>query len=197
MQDFIPFLLLKLGRSKGDDFMNLVQPLCKVKTEDHSFTAIKLPWAILHVRSRSDWFSPPICSVTVKLQRNEGSTRGLSAMDHIILNHGQVTSMTSELAPPSRNYHTNRRKFQLSTDLTCIAALHGDSNVIIVNRSGNDIAAEKAFYVLSFVKSLSVITVQREFQNALTSKRVRRWCKQFQETGFLRKGKSPGRPGSQ
>ncbi|GFY00029.1 hypothetical protein TNCV_1341271 [Trichonephila clavipes] len=35
--------------------------------------------------------------------------------------------MTSELAPPSPNYHTNGRKFHLSTDLACIAALHGES----------------------------------------------------------------------
>ncbi|GFW01545.1 hypothetical protein TNCV_5137281 [Trichonephila clavipes] len=32
--------------------------------------------------------------------------------------------MTPELASPSPNYHTNERTFQLSTDLTCIAALH-------------------------------------------------------------------------
>ncbi|GFW64812.1 RNase H domain-containing protein [Trichonephila clavipes] len=37
------------------------------------------------------------------------------------MNHGQVTWTTPELAP---NYHTNGRTFQLSTDLTCIAALH-------------------------------------------------------------------------
>ncbi|GFY27044.1 hypothetical protein TNCV_2066651 [Trichonephila clavipes] len=53
------------------------------------------------------------------------ATRGLLATDHEILNHGQVTWTTPELAPPSPNYHTNGRTFQLSTDLTCIAALHG------------------------------------------------------------------------
>ncbi|GFV01776.1 hypothetical protein TNCV_2258371 [Trichonephila clavipes] len=48
------------------------------------------------------------------------------------LNHGQVTWTTPELAPPSPNYHTtNGRTFQLSTDLTCIAALHGGSLVVL------------------------------------------------------------------
>ncbi|GFW36830.1 hypothetical protein TNCV_4348711 [Trichonephila clavipes] len=35
-----------------------------------------------------------------------GPTRGLLATDHVILNHGQVTWTTPELAPPSPNYHT-------------------------------------------------------------------------------------------
>ncbi|GFW00771.1 hypothetical protein TNCV_2305441 [Trichonephila clavipes] len=35
------------------------------------------------------------------------ATRGLLATDHVILNHGQVTWTTPELAPPSPNYHTN------------------------------------------------------------------------------------------
>ncbi|GFW75769.1 uncharacterized protein TNCV_4429521 [Trichonephila clavipes] len=35
-----------------------------------------------------------------------GATRGLLATDHVILNHGQVTWTTPELAPPSPNYHT-------------------------------------------------------------------------------------------
>ncbi|GFY22395.1 hypothetical protein TNCV_2176561 [Trichonephila clavipes] len=34
------------------------------------------------------------------------STRGLLWKDRVILNHGQVTWTTSELAPPSPNYHT-------------------------------------------------------------------------------------------
>ncbi|GFV37245.1 hypothetical protein TNCV_92181 [Trichonephila clavipes] len=33
-------------------------------------------------------------------------TRGLLTTDHVILNPGQVTWMTPELAPPSPNYHT-------------------------------------------------------------------------------------------
>ncbi|GFW96452.1 uncharacterized protein TNCV_4357741 [Trichonephila clavipes] len=49
------------------------------------------------------------------------ATQGLLATDHGILNHGQVTWTTPELAPP---LHTNGRTFQLSTDLTCIAVLH-------------------------------------------------------------------------
>ncbi|GFT91134.1 hypothetical protein TNCV_4043811 [Trichonephila clavipes] len=38
--------------------------------------------------------------------RTVSSTRGLLATDHVILNHGQVTWTTPELAPPSPNYHT-------------------------------------------------------------------------------------------
>ncbi|GFX05445.1 hypothetical protein TNCV_1007671 [Trichonephila clavipes] len=34
------------------------------------------------------------------------ATLGLLATDHVILNHGQVTWTTPELAPPSPNYHT-------------------------------------------------------------------------------------------
>ncbi|GFU82732.1 hypothetical protein TNCV_265291 [Trichonephila clavipes] len=58
--------------------------------------------------------------------RCRSATRGLLAKDHEILNHGQVTWTTPELHP-SPNYHTNGRTFQLSTDLACIAALHGGS----------------------------------------------------------------------
>ncbi|GFT51208.1 general transcription factor II-I repeat domain-containing protein 2A [Trichonephila clavipes] len=47
---------------------------------------------------------------------------------NVILNHGQVTWTTPELAPPLlTTTPTNGRTFQLSTDLTCIAALHGGS----------------------------------------------------------------------
>ncbi|GFX62028.1 hypothetical protein TNCV_3741961 [Trichonephila clavipes] len=60
------------------------------------------------------------------------TTRGLLWTDHVILDHGQVTWATPELAPTSPNYHTTPhqpgRTFQLSIDLECIAAaLHGGS----------------------------------------------------------------------
>ncbi|GFW18067.1 uncharacterized protein TNCV_4006071 [Trichonephila clavipes] len=51
-------------------------------------------------------------------------------MDHVILNHGQVTWTTPELAPPSPNDHINGRTFQLSKYLVRIAALHGGSTGI-------------------------------------------------------------------
>ncbi|GFU69885.1 hypothetical protein TNCV_113041 [Trichonephila clavipes] len=63
------------------------------------------------------------------------ATRGLLATDPVILNHGQVTWTTPELAPPSPNYHANGRTFQLSTDLTCIAALHDGSLVVLGSNS--------------------------------------------------------------
>ncbi|GFU97350.1 hypothetical protein TNCV_3889651 [Trichonephila clavipes] len=63
------------------------------------------------------------------------STRGLLVMDHVILKNGQMTRATPELAPSSPNYHTNERTFQLSIDLTCIAALHGGSFVALGSNS--------------------------------------------------------------
>ncbi|GFW08049.1 uncharacterized protein TNCV_2978171 [Trichonephila clavipes] len=41
-----------------------------------------------------------------QLPENVPATRGLLATDHVILNRGQVTWTTPELAPPSPNYHT-------------------------------------------------------------------------------------------
>ncbi|GFU88871.1 hypothetical protein TNCV_4445461 [Trichonephila clavipes] len=43
-----------------------------------------------------------------------------------------MTWTTPELAPPSSNYHTNGRTFEVSTDLTCIVPLHGGSLVVLV-----------------------------------------------------------------
>ena len=56
-----------------------------------------------------------------------------------------------------------------------------------------------ALTVLEFSKTSSVIVVQRAFRRLYgidqpPAKNIRRWYKQFQETGFLCKGKSPGRP---
>ncbi|GFV74232.1 pro-Pol polyprotein [Trichonephila clavipes] len=45
-----------------------------------------------------DFFGP--------LPETTEATRGLLATDHVILNHGQVTWTTPELASPSPNYHT-------------------------------------------------------------------------------------------
>ena len=58
---------------------------------------------------------------------------------------------------------------------------------------------EKAFCVLRFEVSRSVITVQREFRarfrkDAPCRNNITRWYRQFVETGCLCKGKSPGRP---
>ncbi|GFV06208.1 hypothetical protein TNCV_467171 [Trichonephila clavipes] len=48
------------------------------------------------VTSRRSWRSNRDCQ----------AARGLLATDHVLLNHGQVTWTTPELAPPSPNYHT-------------------------------------------------------------------------------------------
>ncbi|GFV67558.1 hypothetical protein TNCV_4622381 [Trichonephila clavipes] len=76
------------------------------------------------------------------------ATRGLLVTGHVTLNYGQVTWTTPELAPSSPNYHTNWRTFELSTDLTCNAALHGGPNysrndiMEFVQRSKNMIDAD-------------------------------------------------------
>jgi hypothetical protein len=60
---------------------------------------------------------------------------------------------------------------------------------------------QKVFCVLEFVRTNSVVTVQRAFRrrfhNVLyrpSPKNIRRWFQQLQDTGCLCKGKSPGRP---
>ncbi|GFW52078.1 uncharacterized protein TNCV_2819471 [Trichonephila clavipes] len=42
----------------------------------------------------------PVPQVIRNEERHERTTRGLLATDHVILNHGQVTWTTPELAPP-------------------------------------------------------------------------------------------------
>ncbi|GFX12502.1 transposable element Tc1 transposase [Trichonephila clavipes] len=63
-------------------------------------------WGEISYESRS-----PLVVITNTLTANLyvgvcSATRGLLATDHVILNHGQVTWTTPELAPPSPNYHT-------------------------------------------------------------------------------------------
>ncbi|PNF19518.1 hypothetical protein B7P43_G02327 [Cryptotermes secundus] len=58
---------------------------------------------------------------------------------------------------------------------------------------------QKAFCVLEFAKTNLVVTVQCAFQrrfgiNPPCPKNIRHWFRQFQESGCLCKGKSPGRP---
>ncbi|GFY04613.1 hypothetical protein TNCV_4416961 [Trichonephila clavipes] len=53
------------------------------------------------------------------------ATQGLLATDLVILNHGQITRTTPELAPPSPNFHTTPTLGRLSsTDLTYIDHHH-------------------------------------------------------------------------
>ncbi|PNF28132.1 hypothetical protein B7P43_G07583 [Cryptotermes secundus] len=58
---------------------------------------------------------------------------------------------------------------------------------------------QKVFCVLEFAKTNSVVMVQHAFRrrfgiNPPCPKNIRWWFRQFQESGCLRKGKSPGRP---
>lgn len=60
-------------------------------------------------------------------------------------------------------------------------------------------AQQKAFCVIRFARCESVISVQREFRTTYgvdppTAQSIRRWYKQFSDTGCLCKGKSSGRP---
>ncbi|GFX61241.1 transposable element Tcb2 transposase [Trichonephila clavipes] len=59
-------------------------------------------------------------------------------MYHVILNHGQVTWTTSELATPSPYYHITPTggRFELSTDLTSIAPLHEDRYIVLSKGTG-------------------------------------------------------------
>ncbi|GFX83807.1 transposable element Tc3 transposase [Trichonephila clavipes] len=53
-----------------------------------------------------EWCNIPLDQIdNLILSIPRRSTRGLLATDHVILNHGQVTWTTPELAP-SPNYHT-------------------------------------------------------------------------------------------
>ncbi|GFW86560.1 hypothetical protein TNCV_4333441 [Trichonephila clavipes] len=65
------------------------------------------------------------------------ATRGLLATDHVILNHGQMTWTTPELAPAllTTTPHQREEASQLSIYLTCIAALHGGSLVVLGSNS--------------------------------------------------------------
>ncbi|GFY34349.1 hypothetical protein TNCV_2506521 [Trichonephila clavipes] len=57
---------------------------------------------------QSDLKPPALSSQSslVLIYRPTEAARGLLTTDHVILNHGQVTWMTPELAPFSPNYHT-------------------------------------------------------------------------------------------
>jgi hypothetical protein len=60
-------------------------------------------------------------------------------------------------------------------------------------------AQQKAFCVLQFSRSKSVVTVQREFRRRYGTEppgaqSIRQWYRQFEETGCSCKGKSTGRP---
>ncbi|GFU50144.1 hypothetical protein TNCV_640561 [Trichonephila clavipes] len=75
-------------------------------------------------------------SIESKQILEDATTRGPSATDHVILNHGQVTWTTPELALPL-NYRTTKRggRFCSRQILTCIAALHGGSSVVLGSNS--------------------------------------------------------------
>ena len=60
-------------------------------------------------------------------------------------------------------------------------------------------SSEKAFCVLTFHEYLSVTNVQRQFRTKFgkeppSDNSIRRWYAQFQETGYVCKRKSTGRP---
>ncbi|GFX14860.1 hypothetical protein TNCV_1486021 [Trichonephila clavipes] len=62
-------------------------------------------WGAIHVKSVKSSNLLPLV-IDLILTSHCSATRGLLETDHVILNHGQVTWTTPELAPPSPNYHT-------------------------------------------------------------------------------------------
>ncbi|GFV32070.1 hypothetical protein TNCV_4942881 [Trichonephila clavipes] len=68
--------------------------------------AVKSPWAIFFESVVEFGVSFSYMFSHSKIKNEMKATRGLLATDHVILNHGQVTWTTPELAPPSPNYHT-------------------------------------------------------------------------------------------
>ncbi|GFW53963.1 hypothetical protein TNCV_1086801 [Trichonephila clavipes] len=81
----------------------------------------------------------------------KGATRGLLATDHVILNHGQVTRTTPELAPNLLTTTPDQRTFELSTDLTCIAPLHEKAPFAIVLQSSRVNTCRQALHTRSFL----------------------------------------------
>ncbi|GFV10663.1 hypothetical protein TNCV_1907011 [Trichonephila clavipes] len=61
------------------------------------------------------------------------AARGLLAMDHIILNHGQVTRTTPELVSPYPNFHTTPTEGRLSLNIFDVyrLPLHGGSSGLL------------------------------------------------------------------
>ncbi|GFW50244.1 hypothetical protein TNCV_4696621 [Trichonephila clavipes] len=66
------------------------------------------------------------------------ATRGVLAMHLVILNHGQVTRTTPELAPPLL---TTTPTFELLVDLTCIAPLYGGSSAVWARTHGTPVTS--------------------------------------------------------
>ncbi|GFV45496.1 hypothetical protein TNCV_2891101 [Trichonephila clavipes] len=87
------------------------------------YTKISELWTIAKFRKKSEEISRNInLQLFCELLDVIAATRGLFGDGHVILNHGQVTWTTPELAPsPLTTTPHQRGTFQLSTDLTCIA----------------------------------------------------------------------------
>ncbi|GFW31597.1 hypothetical protein TNCV_4420301 [Trichonephila clavipes] len=70
------------------------------------------------------------------INHDSGTTRGLLATDHVILNHCQVTWMTPELTPPLLTTTPHQREEASALDrFRCIVALHGGSLVVLGSKS--------------------------------------------------------------
>ncbi|GFS81056.1 hypothetical protein TNCV_1223441 [Trichonephila clavipes] len=78
----------------------------KTKEINRLQLAVKLPWAIFFESVVEYGVSFSYMFSHSKIKNEMKATRGLLATDHVILNHGQMTWTTPELAPPCPNYHT-------------------------------------------------------------------------------------------
>ncbi|GFX18610.1 RNase H domain-containing protein [Trichonephila clavipes] len=118
---------LWLGRQQQNYQLPLTVPLCDMKRViQHSIhNAWQESWN-LQTTNKLHCVKPVIGAMPIMLMRRTDvkltrlrightrfthrhlllATRGLLATDNVILNHGQVTWTTPELAPPSHNYHT-------------------------------------------------------------------------------------------
>ena len=105
--------------------------------------------------------------------------------------------LTRNLFLTVHRHNVHRQQRQLSEFLMCYQ--HFASHAYCGTSFQDGVAAGKAFCVLHFEVSISVITVLHEFRarfrkDAPCRNNITRWYRQFVETGFLCRGKSPGRP---
>ncbi|GFW49820.1 uncharacterized protein TNCV_1884841 [Trichonephila clavipes] len=92
--------------------------------------------------------------------RKKKATRGLLATDHVILNHGQVTWTTPELAPPSPNYHTTPTGGRFSSRQIYRASLQSLERAFLTKKINDEykseilinLLGERAHNVLLYIK---------------------------------------------
>ncbi|GFV48153.1 uncharacterized protein TNCV_3554321 [Trichonephila clavipes] len=78
-------------------------------------------------------------------------------MDHVILNHGQATWMTPELAPPLLTATPHQREDVSALDrLTCIAAVHDGSLVTVLEEKREEYVDDALIYAKSLREEFEI-----------------------------------------